>query len=283
MQDSAAGVGPETDHATLAKADLSEVRAHIRSGAYSKHTAGLAAGRLQANLVVLDEAYALDFARFCQRNPKPCPLVGVTDTGNPVMSTLGADLDIRTDVPSYNIYRDGALTEQRADITELWTDRSVAFAIGCSFTFEHALLKAGVPMHHIADDRTVPMFKTSLETVPSGPFGGGMVVSMRPIRESQVDMVTEICRRYPQAHGAPIHVGDPARIGITDIMKPDWGTPTLIQPGEVPVFWGCGVTPQNALIGAKLPLVITHTPGCMIVTDVAEDADPPVLQPRQAA
>ncbi|MEM9029340.1 MAG: putative hydro-lyase [Pseudomonadota bacterium] len=274
----AAITGSETvTHDGLKARSVGDVRAAIRRGAYRAHTAGLAKGRLQANLVVLPEVEALDFARFCQRNPKPCPLVGMTDTGSALMATLGSDLDIRTDIPKYNVYRDGELVDQPTDIRDLWRDDFVAFAIGCSFTFEHALMCAGVPMFHIEDNRTVPMFRTSLRTVPAGKFGGGMVVSMRPVRQSQLEMVAEICRRYPQAHGTPIHVGDGAEIGISDLSKPDWGTPTPVPPEHVPVFWGCGVTPQNAVVNARLPLCITHTPGCMIVTDVAEGADPPVL------
>ncbi|MEM7774905.1 MAG: putative hydro-lyase [Pseudomonadota bacterium] len=277
MADAAIAGSETVTHDGLQAGSVGDVRAAIRRGAYCAHTAGLAKGRLQANLVVLPEAEALDFARFCQRNPKPCPLVGMTDTGSALMTTLGSDLDIRTDIPKYNVYRDGGLVDQPTDIRDLWRDDFVAFAIGCSFTFEHALMSAGVPMFHIEDNRTVPMFRTSLRTVPAGKFGGGMVVSMRPVRQSQLEMVTEICRRYPQAHGTPIHVGDGTEIGISDLSKPDWGTPTPVPPEHVPVFWGCGVTPQNAVVNARLPLCITHTPGCMIVTDVAEGADPPVL------
>ncbi|MEO0791560.1 MAG: putative hydro-lyase [Pseudomonadota bacterium] len=265
-------------HADLAKHPTDVVRATIRSGRYGQHTAGLAAGKLQANLVILDEAYALDFARYCQRNAKSCPNVGMTDTGDPMFRTLGRDLDIRSDVPSYNIYRNGKLAGQADNIRDLWTDRSVAFAIGCSFTFEHALQKAGIRMRHIDEDRTVPMYRTSIETVPAGPFRGGMVVSMRPIPKAELERVDEICRTYPQAHGAPVHCGDPADIGIADLVQPDWGSPSPVGPEEVAVFWACGVTPQNALMAANLPLVITHTPGCMIVTDVAEDAFPTVVR-----
>ncbi|MCM2562953.1 putative hydro-lyase [Lutimaribacter sp. EGI FJ00015] len=279
-----------TDHNRLRHADLPTVRQAIRAGQYTAHTAGLGAGYLQANLAVLPSAYALDFMRFCQRNPKPCPLVGVSDTGNPMMTTMGRDIDIRTDVPAYNIYRDGQLARSVTDITDLWTDDMVAFALGCSFTFENALMQAGIPVWHIDNDTTVPMFRSSIDTVPAGPFWGKMVVSMRAVPNPRVDEVREISRRFPLAHGAPVHVGDPAAIGITDPGAPDWGDPAPIPADHVPVFWACGVTPQVALEAASPPLCITHKPGHMLITDIPEDAETPVLpqhttqtrQPRRA-
>ncbi|WP_306151388.1 putative hydro-lyase [Roseovarius sp. MMSF_3281] len=255
-----------------------QVRAAIRGGQYTGHTAGLGAGCLQANVVILSEAHALDFMRFCQRNPKPCPLTGVSDTGNPMMQTMGQDIDIRRDVPGYNLYRDGTHSESVTDISDLWQDDMVAFALGCSFTFEHAVQAAGIPLWHIQNDTTVPMFRTSIETVPAGRFGGPMVVSMRAIPEDRVAEVTRISRRYPLAHGGPIHVGDPGAIGIADVARPDWGDPAPVGAGEVPVFWACGVTPQVAVEQAKLPLCITHKPGHMLITDVTEDAEVPVIR-----
>ena len=249
-----------------------DVRRVIRKGHYAGHTAGLAPGCLQANLVIMSAEYAHDFARFCRDNAQACPLVGMSEAGNPHIAGLGADLDVRTDVPRYSVYRHGVLSDQVSDTTGLWSADSVAFAIGCSFTFEHALQRAGVRIAHIDEDRTVPMFKTNIATNPAGPFRGGMVVSMRPIRSDQLSLVFEICERYPQAHGAPVHFGDPSEIGIADLSAPDWGTPSPVANGEVAVFWACGVTPQNALLGAQLPLCITHTPGHMLVTDVDEDA-----------
>ncbi len=269
-----------TDYETLRHADLPQVRAAIRAGRYHSHTAGLGAGYLQANLAILPSAYALDFMRFCQRNPKPCPLTGVSDTGNPMMFTLGRDIDIRTDVPAYNIYRDGKLAGSATDITDVWTDDMVAFALGCSFTFEDALMRAGIPMWHIDNDTTVPMFRSSIETVPAGPFRGKMVVSMRAIPRDRLDEVREISRRYPLAHGGPVHWGDPAEIGIADPTRPDWGDPAPIPDGQVPVFWACGVTPQVALEAASPPICITHKPGHMLITDIAEDAETPVLPPE---
>ena len=264
---------------TLRTRDLAEVRAAIRSGAYASHTAGLGAGYLQANLAILPEAYALDFMRFCQRNPKPCPLTGVSDTGNPMLTTMGHQIDIRTDVPAYNIYRDGVLEGSATDISDIWTDDLVVFALGCSFTFERALQAAGIPVWHIDHDKTVPMFRSNIDTVPAGPFRGKMVVSMRAVPEARVAEAVEISRRYPLAHGAPVYWGDPAGVGVIDLSRPDWGDPAPLPPGHVPMFWACGVTPQVAIEAARLPLCVTHKPGHMLITDVAEDADVPILPP----
>ena len=261
---------------------LSEVRAEIRAGAYTSHTAGLGRGHLQANLAIMPEEYALDFMRSCQRNPKPCPLTGVSDTGNPAMFTMGDDIDIRTDVPAYNIYRDGRLDRDATDIADIWRDDFVVFAIGCSFTFEHALITAGIDLWHIGNDKTVPMFRSNIDTVPAGPFSGKMVVSMRSVPEDRVEEVIEISRRFPLAHGAPVHFGDPANIGIGDISTPDWGDPAPVGAGEVPVFWACGVTPQVAIEAARLPICITHKPGHMLITDIAENAEVPVLSNTQS-
>lgn len=260
----------------LRRSDLATLRAEIRAGRYCSHTAGLGAGYLQTNIAILPESHALDFMRFCQRNPKPCPLVGVSDTGNPMMTTLGAEIDIRTDVPAYNIYRDGKLAGSATDISDLWTEDMVAFALGCSFTFEDALMQAGVPLWHIENDTTVPMFRSSIDTVPAGPFSGKMVVSLRFVEPGMVETATAISRRFPLAHGAPVHAGDPAAIGIADVTKPDWGDPVPVPDGQVPVFWACGVTPQVAIEAARVPLCITHKPGHMLVTDIPEDAEVPI-------
>jgi uncharacterized protein YcsI (UPF0317 family) len=265
-------------YADLKHADAATARCAIRAAEYTGHTAGLGPGCLQANVVVMPEDHALDFMRFCQRNPKPCPLTGVSDTGNPMMRTMGRDIDIRRDVPAYNIYRYGVLDGSSTDICELWQDDMVAFALGCSFTFEHAVQAAGIPLWHIRNNTTVPMFRTSIETVPAGRFGGPMVVSMRAIPEDRVAEVIEISHRYPLAHGAPVHVGAPGDIGVADVTRPDWGDPAPVGPGEVPVFWACGVTPQVAVEQAQLPLCMTHKPGHMLITDVAEDAEVPILR-----
>lgn len=259
---------------------VAEVRARIRAGRHVSHTAGLGEGYLQTNVVILPAAHALDFMRYCQRNPKPCPMVGVSDTGDPMMRTMGRDIDIRTDVPAYNIYRDGRLADSVTDIGDLWADDMVAFALGCSFTFERALQAAGIPVWHVEHDTTVPMFRTAIDTVPAGPFRGRMVVSLRAVAADRVEDAIAISRRFPLAHGAPVHAGDPAAIGIADIARPDWGDPAPVGPGQTPVFWACGVTPQVAIEAARLPLVITHKPGHMLITDIAEDAEVPVLAPR---
>jgi uncharacterized protein YcsI (UPF0317 family) len=267
------------DHQTLMKLPLGAVRGAIRRGEYRSHTAGLGSGYLQTNIAILPQAYALDFMRYCQRNPKPCPLVGVSDTGNPMMTTLGRDIDIRTDVPAYNVYRDGKLDRSVTDITDLWTDDMVAFALGCSFTFERALAEAGIPVWHVEHDTTVPMFRSNIDTVPAGPFSGKMVVSMRAVDPAHADKAAEISRRFPLAHGAPVHRGDPSGLGITDAARPDWGDPAPIGPGQVPMFWACGVTPQVAIEAARAPICITHKPGHMLITDIPEDAEVPVLAP----
>ena len=261
----------------LRELNAGQVRALVRSGEYAGQTAGLGGKVLQANLAILPASSALDFMRFCQRNPKPCPLVGVTDTGDPMMRTLGHGIDLRTDLPGYYVYRDGALDSEITDISVLWQDNLVGFALGCSFTFEHALLNAGVPLWHIEHNTTVPMFRSNIETVQAGPFGGPMVVSMRAIADANVDQVVEISRRFPMAHGGPVHIGDPAGIGITEINSPDWGDAAPIEAGQVPVFWACGVTPQVAVTEAKLPLCITHKPGHMLITDVPDEAETTVL------
>ena len=276
----AAPMSHTVSHSDLRARSASQVRAAIRTGAYQGQTSGLAAGKLQCNLAILPERYALDFLRFCQRNPKPCPVVGVSDTGNPALPTLGHDIDIRTDVPKYRVFRDGELTEEVTNISDLWTDDLVTVALGCSFTFENALMRHDIPVRHIEMGRNVPMFSSNLELVPAGPFAGKMVVTMRPIPAAQVDAAHEISARFPQAHGAPIAKGDPANIGIADLAHPEWGEPVDIHAGEVPVYWACGVTPQNVLRAAKLPLCITHAPGNMLIADVAEDAETTILNTR---
>ncbi|SEW47287.1 Uncharacterized protein YcsI, UPF0317 family [Cognatiyoonia koreensis] len=267
----------EIQHSDLVGTSAEAVRAAIRTASYTGHTAGLAAGKLQCNLAILPEKYALDFLRFCQRNPKPCPIVGVGDSGDPTLPTLGRDIDIRTDVPKYRVFRNGTLREEVTDITDVWTDDLVTVALGCSFTFENALLRNGIPVRHVESGLNVPMFRTNIDLVPAGRFGGQMVVTMRPIPEAQVEQAREISRRFPQAHGAPIAAGDPADIGITDLARPDWGDPVEMKSGEVPVYWACGVTPQNVLLDAGLPICITHSPGHMLISDVAEDAETTIL------
>lgn len=258
----------------LSGADRGTVRDAIRSGRYSGHTAGLALGRLQCNLAILPGAYAADFHDFCRNNPKACPLAGVSEPGAFAVPRLGPEVDVRTDAARYNVYKFGVLERQVTDLLDLWQEDLVAFAIGCSFTFENALQRAGIAMRHIDRNVTVPMYRTTIETAPSGPFGGGMVVSMRPIPKLRLDEVYSVCRAYPLAHGAPVHAGDPAEIGIPDLNSPDWGQAVPVHDDEVPVFWACGVTPQVAIMTAKPPLSITHAPGAMLIADVDEFTGP---------
>lgn len=253
--------------------DPQAARRAIRNNTLSGHTAGLAPGFTQGNLAILPAHLAMDFMRYCQRNPKPCPLVGVSDTGNPMLPTLGHDIDIRTDISSYNVYRNGLLTDTVNDIKSLWQDDFVTFIIGCSFSFEQAMMDGGIPLRHIEQNLTVSMYVTSLETTPAGAFKGGTVVSMRPMTTRNAIRAVEITSRFPHTHGSPVHFGDPAQIGINDINKPDWGDPQIIADDEIPVFWACGVTPQNAIRIAKPEICITHTPGSMLITDLASHQD----------
>lgn len=268
-------------HSDLSGTSATRVRSAIRHGFYDGHTAGLAPGKLQCNLAILPERFALDFLRFCQRNPKPCPVVAVGDTGSPALPTLGHDIDIRSDVSKYRVFRDGVLSDEVTNIANVWRDDLVTVALGCSFTFENALVRNGVPVRHIETGRNVPMYRSNIALTPAGVFSGEMVVTMRPIPQDQVALATQISARYPHAHGAPIAVGAPDDIGIADLSRPDWGDAVDIKDGEVPVFWACGVTPQNVLLDAGLPLCITHSPGHMLIADVAEDAETPILNPNQ--
>jgi uncharacterized protein YcsI (UPF0317 family) len=248
-----------------------EVRQQIREGKWRQPTAGLAPGFVQANLVVLPRDLAFDFLLFAQRNPKPCPVIEVTDVGSsePKLSAPGADL--RTDVPRYCVYRDGALASEVTDLRSVWRDDFVSFLLGCSFTFESALLQAGVPVRHIEEGRNVPMFITNIPCAPAGVFRGPLVVTMRPIPAPLVARAVQISGRYPGVHGAPVHLGDPATIGIRDLRAPDFGDAVTIRPGEVPVFWACGVTPQAVAMQAKPPLMLTHAPGHMFITDLRNE------------
>ena len=251
---------------------LKEIREEIRRGKYTGITSGLAPGYVQANLAIVPKDYAYEFLLFCQRNPRPCPLIEVTDVGSPEPVGVAPGADLRTDVPKYRIYRDGALAEEVTDITAYWRDDLVAFLLGCSFTFEWALMDAGVPMRHIEEGRNVAMWRTSIVCRPAGRFHGPMVVSMRPIPGELLPKAVTVTARFPMAHGAPIHIGDPPAIGIRDLGHPEWGDPAVLRPGDVPVFWACGVTPQAVAVFSKLPLLITHSPGHMFITDLPNHA-----------
>ena len=243
-------------------------RHRIRSGAFSGPTSGLAPGNVQANLVILPKALAHDFLRFAQANPRPCPVLAVSEAGSPAFPTLGADLDIRTDLPRYRVWRDGELVAEPTDVTDLWQDDLVSFAIGCSFSFEEALIEDGIEVRHIARDTNVPMYRTNSPCVSAGVFQGPLVVSMRPMKPADAIRAVQITSRFPSVHGAPVHLGMPHMIGIADIDKPDYGDAVPIHADEMPVFWACGVTPQAAIAQIKPPFCITHAPGCMLITDL---------------
>ncbi|MCE2915205.1 MAG: putative hydro-lyase [Rubrivivax sp.] len=252
----------------LASRSPAEWRAAIRTGQHVGHTSGLADRHVQGNVVVLPAAHADDFLRYCQRNPKPCPVLAVGEPGDPSLPTLAAGIDIRHDVPGYRVWRDGVLADETTDIAALWQDDFVAFVLGCSFSFEQALMDEGVAIRHVERGDNVAMFRTSIDTVAAGPFAGPLVVTMRPFVAADAIRAVQITSRYPAVHGAPVHLGDPALIGIPDITRPDYGDACEVMPDEVPVFWACGVTPQAALVNARLPLAITHAPGKMLITDL---------------
>ena len=242
-------------------------RLAIRRRDHVGPTAGLAPGYAQANLAILPQSIADDFARFCALNPKPCPLIGVAVAGDWRIPALGEDLDIRTDVPRYRVWRDGVLVDEPRDLLQWWRDDLVTFAIGCSFSFEQALIEAGLEIRHITRNCTVPMYRTSIATAPAGPFRGPLVVSMRPFKPAEAIRAIEITSRYPLVHGAPVHIGRPDLIGIGDLAAPDYGDAVPVGDDELPVFWACGVTPQAAIAIARPPFAITHYPGAMLVTD----------------
>jgi len=244
------------------------LRQAIRNGEHQGNTSGYAPGFVQCNIVILPAEWANDFLRFCQLNPKPCPLVAMaTAPGDPALPPLG-NIDIRSDVPSYRVFRDGKLSEEIPDITGLWRDDLVTFALGCSFSFEEALLADGLDVRNVTQGVNVPMYRTNIDCAPAGPFAGNMVVSMRPFVAADAIRAIQICTRFPAVHGAPIHLGDPGQIGIADLGRPDYGDPVELKANELPVFWACGVTPQVALEAAAVPFAITHSPGCMLVTDL---------------
>jgi uncharacterized protein YcsI (UPF0317 family) len=247
-----------------------EVRQRARSGELAGPTPGLALGYVQANLVVVPRELAFDFLLFCQRNPKPCPLLDVTEPGSPEPRLIAPGADLRTDLPRYRVYQHGELVEEPSDLRRWWRDDLVSFLIGCSFTFENALLQAGLPLRHLDAGCNVPMYRTNLACRPAGIFHGSMVVSMRPLTPAKQIQAVQICARFPRAHGTPIHFGDPRSIGISDLAHPDFGDPVPIHSGELPVFWACGVTPQAVAMEVRPPLLITHKPGHMFVTDLRD-------------
>jgi uncharacterized protein YcsI (UPF0317 family) len=247
-------------------------RLAIRTGEHRGPTAGLAPGYVQGNLAILPADLAHDFLRFCQANPKPCPLIGVSEPGDPRVPALGADFDIRTDLPRYRVWRDGACVEEPDDIRAHWRDDLVTFVIGCSFSFEAALLEADVPVRHLSCNSNVPMYRTNVPTTAAGPFHGPLVVSMRPMTPAQAIRAVQVTSRFPGVHGAPVHLGRPDLIGIADLARPDYGDPVPVGADEIPVFWACGVTPQSVVAAVRPPFCITHYPGMMVVTDLKNAA-----------
>ncbi|MDA7948200.1 MAG: putative hydro-lyase [Hyphomicrobiaceae bacterium] len=246
--------------------DPAEARAVIRRGAYTGHTAGVAPDFVQGNVCILPRDDAMEFAAFCQRNPKPCPLIGMGAAGDPALPDLG-DIDIRTDVPQYRVFRDGELVEERDDVLELWRDDLVTFILGCSFSFELPLIEEDISLQHVERDTVVPMYRTNIACTPAGKFNSDMVVSMRPLRPADAIRAVQITSRFPGVHGAPVHIGLPEQIGVEDVYKPDFGDPPAMNDDQLAVFWACGVTPQVAVEQAKPSLCITHKPGSMLITD----------------
>lgn len=255
----------------LANMKPSEVRSLIRKGELVKPTSGMCKGHIQANLVIVHKDLAFDFLLFAQRNPKPCPILDVTDVGDPEPKLMAKGADLRYDIPKYRVYKQGELVDEVTDIEKYWTDDLVAFLLGCSFSFESAMLNASIPVRHIEDNHNVPMYITNIDTEPAGKFHGKMVVSMRPIPHHQIVRAVQATSRFPQVHGAPVHIGDPSIIGIEDINKPDFGDASIIKEGEVPVFWACGVTPQSIAMTSKPDLMITHSPGYMFICDPMDE------------
>ncbi|RDK10004.1 putative hydro-lyase [Cupriavidus lacunae] len=265
MQDSA------LERARLAAVNAArEARASYRAGT-RQPTAGVAPGMTQANMIALPRDWAWDFLLYAQRNPKACPVLDVIEAGAH-QTVLAEGADIRTDIPLYRVWRDGKLVEEVADATSLWAGQPdlVTFLIGCSFTFETPLQEAGIEVRHIADGSNVPMYRTNRQCRPAGRLHGEMVVSMRPIPAHRVADAVSISGRFPSVHGSPVHVGDPAALGIADIARPDFGDAVRIEPGEIPVFWACGVTPQAAVMASGVPFAVTHAPGYMFITDVPD-------------
>ena len=244
-----------------------QVRAAIRRGEIDFPTAGMCAGYAQANLVILPPEYAADFEEYTRLNPFPCPVLEIVK-GSPITHAMGEGASLVTDIPRYRVYENGVFTKELTDASAYWKEGYVGFLIGCSFSFEEALLAAGIPVRHIEQGCNVPMFKTSIATKKAGPFEGPMVCSMRPMTPEQARRAYEITAAMPNVHGAPVQIGHPEAIGVADVMKPDYGDPVEIREGEIPVFWPCGVTPQAAVENAKPPLVITHAPGHMFITDI---------------
>ena len=248
--------------------DPIKVREMIREEKITGPTSGMCPGYAQANLVVLPKEYAYDFLLFTQRNPKSCPVLEVSEEGDRYLRRIAPGADIASELPKYRIYEKGVLTGEYTNVESFWRKDLVSFLIGCSFSFESELLDAGIEVRHISMGCNVPMYITNIECEPAGIFSGKMVVSMRPIPYEQIVKAVTVTGQMPKVHGTPIHIGDPSVIGIKDVNKPDFGDAVSIMPGEVPVFWCCGVTPQSVVMNVKPSFCITHAPGHMLITDV---------------
>jgi uncharacterized protein YcsI (UPF0317 family) len=245
-----------------------EARLLFRAGRFSGYTSSYCAGYVQANLGILPAQYAFDFANYCQRNPKACPLLAIGDPGDPYLPTFGEDLDIRTDVPRYRVYRDGEVVEEPTDIRHLWRDDLVTFVWGCGFSFEQELIESGVSLRDVARGDNVVIYETKIDTHRAGPFAGKLLVTMRPLLPAHVSRAIEVTSRFPGVHGAPIHIGAPELIGIDDLERPLFNlNPPQVRPDEIPVFWACGVTARRAIEQARLPFCIMHKPGSMVIAD----------------
>lgn len=253
-------------------ADPRAARRAIRNGRHSSHTARMAPGYVQGNLCILPADWAAEFHRFCTLNPKPCPVLAIGEPGSPFLPELGAELDLRTDVPRYRVWQHGELVAEPTDIRAHWRDDLVAFAIGCSYTFEHALLDAGIPLRHVERGSNVAAWRTSIACAPAGRFAGPMVVSMRPFSPADAIRAIQITSRFPGVHGAPVHLGHPHLIGIEDLATPHYGDAVAVLPDEIPLFWGCGITPQAVIAAARPDFAITHAPGAMLLTDLRNTA-----------
>jgi len=246
-----------------------EFRKKVRNNEFQKPTAGMCPGYAQTNLIVLPWEDAYDFLLFAQRNPKPIPILEVTEVGSRELQTLGNDIDVATDFPKYRIYRNGKMVDEYLSVVDFWREDLVSFLIGCSFSFEDLLVDAGIEIRHITEKANVPMFNTNIPLKQAGKFSGNMVVSMRPIKSSQIATAVNVTNRLPGVHGAPIQIGNPAEIGIYDLANPDYGDAVTINENEIPVFWACGVTPQAAVMASKPKFAITHSPGHMLITNVS--------------
>ena len=253
----------------LANASGRDVRAAARSGQWRRATHGLARGYVQANMAIVPKRYAFDFMLFCQRNPKPCPVIDVTDPGDPEARFAAPGSDVRIDLPGYRVFRDGKLVAEVSEITNYWRADSVAFLLGCSNSMDDVLIEARIPQRHLeSEDGRISVYASNIMCAPAGIFRGPVVVTMRPIPQSRLVDAISITARYPMAHGAPVHVGDPRAIGIEDLSRVGWGKYNELRHDDVPVFWACGVTPQAVAAKARIPEMITHAAGHMFVSDL---------------